>query len=900
MQRPATLIEQYEGKAHAEISRGCGFPKQPHPCDLEPHWDQFNHNVVNSWDCVVNNWEGAFDTSLFGRKERVLHPLNQPYLLPELPHLLDEQFLEQLVPIRVRQFPEDEATIAKANQLVRSLPILRHPLSFEVIGFGPQAVYDLPNGPELLKARRDCVRPQSWSKPFVGVQFVSHCEDQPQVSRQLLAHYPNSAIVADELDYSADIVPAHDLMHGYGFAASLQLQTDYVFSLNSFGGLGIDPLAVVISALDHLEHHEWAMVQVLWQPTRFPWEETVREALHDPYKPDKFLFTDISDKVLNRKFMTPLFAVSVRVMSLRESVFCQLLGWAEQFSAPPQSLVPAEDDADDDFAWSVMARCTYRPGLLLNADELASLVHLPAQSVSADRLQRVASRTRPALETKEQTKEQDGSVVLGMNEHRGKTVTARVPAQLRARHCYVAGASGTGKSTLLMNLILQDIAAGHGVGVLDPHGDLIDAVIQRIPEDRIDDVVLFDPADEDYPFALNILEAKDESERERIVNETIMALERYFPASWGPRLERILNYTINTVLHAIPGATLADVEQMLVDPAFRQRTVDRTTDPRLLQFWNNQFIYLPKNSADPVLNKLSVFLTSRVVRNIICQRESAIDFDSLINDGKILLANLSTGLLTSKVAGTFGSFIVTKIVNAAFRRQRIPKEQRRPWYLYVDEFQAFMNLSVGFDQILAEARKYNLVLAGLANQFIHQIDANVRQAIFGNVGTMIVFRLGVEDATTIAREMGVFTPEEIMSLELGESIVRTGGSKTAHNIKTFPDPPLPDYDPSAAIILNTRQEYATPRNIVEWQLRQASESPEQSNTPAPSTSTPPPPKQSPSKSLRPSNKKEQPTKQSKRKKPPYRPADMWPPGHPNAPKPKPSEPIDPSEDDLVL
>ena len=184
-------------------------------------------------------------------------------------------------------------------------------------------------------------------------------------------------------------------------------------------------------------------------------------------------------------------------------------------------------------------------------------------------------------------------------------------------------------------------------------------------------------------------------------------------------------------------------------------------------------------------------------REPIRNREKVVSF-------KILLANLSTGLLTDKVAGTFGSFLVTKIINAAFRRQRIPKEQRRPWYLYVDEFQAFMNLSVGFDQILAEARKYNLVLAGLANQFIHQIDANVRQAIFGNVGTMIVFRLGVEDATTIAREMGVFTPEEIM--RLGESIVRTGGSKTAHNIKTFPDPPLPDYDPSAAIILNTPTE----------------------------------------------------------------------------------------------
>ncbi len=226
----------------------------------------------------------------------------------------------------------------------------------------------------------------------------------------------------------------------------------------------------------------------------------------------------------------------------------------------------------------------------------------------------------------------------------------------------MAGGSGTGKSTLLLNLILQDIAAGNGVGLLDPHGDLLKLVLRHIPQQRIEDVILFDAADAEYPFAPNILEAHDESERERIVAETIMALERYFPSSWGPRLERIFQYTLRTVLHAIPGATLADVEQMLTE-------------------------------------------------------------------GKILLANLSTGLLTEKVAGTLGSFLVAKIVNAAFRRAGMPEHQRRPRFLYVDEFQSFMNLSVGFERILAEARKYHRVLAGLVNQYVGQLSQAVRQAI---------------------------------------------------------------------------------------------------------------------------------------------------------------------------
>src|SRR5262249_49915012 len=228
-------------------------------------------------------------------------------------------------------------------------------------------------------------------------------------------------------------------------------------------------------------------------------------------------------------------------------------------------------------------------------------------------------------------------------------------------------------------------------------------------------------SDIEFPFALNILEAHDETERERIVAEVIMALEKYFPSSWGPRLERTLQYTIRTVLHAIPGATLADVEQLLTDTEFREAILQRTTDPRLLSFWTTQFPFFPKNATDPVLNKLSVFLLDTRVRSIISARRSAVDFDLLLNQGKILLANLATGLLTEKVAGTLSSFLVSKIVHAAFRRAALPPGQRRPWHLFIDEFQGFMDLGVGFERILAEARKQGLTLTA-ANQHLGQLS----------------------------------------------------------------------------------------------------------------------------------------------------------------------------------
>ena len=342
--------------------------------------------------------------------------------------------------------------------------------------------------------------------------------------------------------------------------------------------------------------------------------------------------------------------------------------------------------------------------------------------------------------------------------------------------------------------------------------------------------MLFDAADTAYPCAVNVLEAHDETERERIVAETIMALERYFPASWGPRLERILQYTIRTVLHAIPDATLADVEQMLTDADYRETVLEKTADPRLLQFWQTQFRFFPKNATDPVLNKLSVFLMARDVRNIVCQRRAAINFDRLLNEGKILLANLATGTLTEKVAGTLGSFLVTKIVNAAFRRASLPENQRRPWFLYIDEFQSFMNLSVGFERILAEARKYKLVLAGLANQYVGQLSPAVRQAIFGNVGSFIVFRLGVEDAQATAKELDVFTATDILNLEVGQAIARVGGSSTSFNLQTFREPPAPVQDPTQRVVALARQRYARPRNEVESELREVMKAAERLET----------------------------------------------------------------------
>jgi hypothetical protein len=367
-----------------------------------------------------------------------------------------------LVPIIVEQFCEDETTIPKIQQFLLALPALRRPLSFEVMGWGPQPKWDIEITKEIVATRghgqkrsmRDAI--SGWEAPYTVVQFVADEADAAQVQCQLVAHYPDSAIVIGE-DLHGAILGSTVSDEGV-CAATLLLEDYYCHPLRVFGKLDPDPLGVAIAAMDGLGKEDWALLQVLFQPTHYNWGEVLTAAITDPYKQKQYILPNIAERALREKFASPLFSVSVRILASSRAVFHQLGGWAEQFTAPPQRLAPNTTCWDGNsmpdferelFGWAVDARCTHRPGILLNLNELASLVHLPSEAVVSDRLRRVKNRTRPVTEAAADP----GSVVLGENIHRGEKRTARISAELRPRHCYVAGASGTGKSTLLLTRI---------------------------------------------------------------------------------------------------------------------------------------------------------------------------------------------------------------------------------------------------------------------------------------------------------------------------------------------------------------------------------------------------------------------------------------------------------------
>ncbi|MBA3757639.1 DUF87 domain-containing protein [Candidatus Saccharibacteria bacterium] len=394
----------------------------------------------------------------------------------------------------------------------------------------------------------------------------------------------------------------------------------------------------------------------------------------------------------------------------------------------------------------------------------------------------------------------------------------------RGRHMYILGQTGTGKSGALELLTLSDIYYNQGFAVIDPHGDYAQNVLKFIPQRRIDDVVYFNPADTAYPIGFNPLEVTDPALKGHISSELVGVLKRLFSESWGPRLEYILRYTLLALLD-YPNSTMLDITRMLTEKKFRQDVVNYIDDPVVKGFWVNEFASwndkFATEAVAPVLNKVGAFTANPMVRNIIGQPKSTFNIRKIMDEGKILIVNLSRGLMGEDNAGILGAMMVTKIQLAAMGRADMPEKERRPFYLYVDEFQNFATDS--FAVILSEARKYALNLT-VANQYISQMSQPVRDAVFGNVGTIMSFRVSPDDAPFLTK---YFEPQ----FESGDLIqqhnryfmitMSIDGEKAApFSAKTL-NLPTPPADPTSQIIELSRQRYSKERSQVEARVMEA-------------------------------------------------------------------------------
>lgn len=392
----------------------------------------------------------------------------------------------------------------------------------------------------------------------------------------------------------------------------------------------------------------------------------------------------------------------------------------------------------------------------------------------------------------------------------------------RRRHTYVIGKTGMGKTNLLENMIISDIKAGNGIAVVDPHGDLAETILKYVPASRINDVIYFNPADLDHPIAFNVMEHVDQKYRHLVASGLIGVFKKIWADSWGPRLEYLLRNVILALLE-YPGSTLLGIPRVFIDKEYRKKIVSKVSDPVVKAFWLNEFTkYSSQFTVDaisPIQNKVGQFLSSSLVRNIISQTNSSIDMREIMDNKKIFIVNLAKGKVGEDYSALLGAMLITKIQLAAMGRSDIPEEERKDFYLYVDEFQNFATES--FSGILSEARKYKLNLI-IAHQYIAQLEDEVRDSIFGNVGTLITFRVGAADAEFLEKEFEpVFMMNDLVNLgkyDIYLKLMIDGVTGDAFSATTLPPTDRVSQDNTEKIIKVSRERYANKREVVESRI----------------------------------------------------------------------------------
>ena len=691
---------------------------------------------------------------------------------------------------------------------------------------------------------------------------------QSFVEGQIYAQYPTVQIHQASEDYTE-----HERDHSVTYTTEMTLTASEFLPIKTFQTFEVDPLAGITGTLAKLESTgEELWIQVLakpvedsWQVEADHWISRLREgsasilpsvggsmrwlgglfaALWRP--PEEGLAggkgPEISERNKTRiaeaeKKATKLgYEVKIRLAYLGENQtnaklrMQALVGTFKQFNSTNlNGFKPIKAAYGKEFLEKYRRRAFFGDGFILNIEELASVFHLPHTNVETPNIVWASAKTAeppsklPVLTGSDTNDDQISA--FGVTNFRGINHQFGMLRYDRSRHVYIIGQTGAGKSGLLELFALSDIFHNQGYAIIDPHGDFAINNMKFIPGSRLNDVVYFNPADTAYPLGFNPLEVTNPNQKTNISSEVIGVLKRMFGESWGPRLEYILRYTILALLDR-PETTMLDITRMLTDKNFRKETLGYCRDTVVLQFWNVEFASwndkFVAEAVAPVLNKVGAFTANPIIRNIIGQPKSTFNIRQIMDEGKILIVNLSKGLIGEDNAAILGSFLVTKIQLAAMSRSDIPDiRDRRPFYLYVDEFQNFATDS--FATILSEARKYGLNLT-VANQYISQMNETVRDAVFGNVGTMISFRVSADDAPILAKQFEPnFESVDLLQMHNRNFVINMviGGEKTpAFSARTLELPPS-QADNTLHIIEHSRRMYSRSREDVEKEINAA-------------------------------------------------------------------------------
>ncbi|OQP64743.1 hypothetical protein A3860_18465 [Niastella vici] len=692
---------------------------------------------------------------------------------------------------------------SEAEQLLLMLSLCRYPISFEI---------------EATENK-------------IHILFVCREPDRLHVAGQLKAYFPG-CIVDEQARSAWDSEDGEGMFIGI---ADLCLSEEFTRPLKMTESIELDPFIGLFSILEHLGETELATIQVLFTQTINPWSESILRSVTDEKGGSFFLNAPEMPALAKEKISSPLYSVVIRVIG-QSTTLEQALAIANHVAQSVISstasnhnsltILQSEVYSFEDRANDFINRQSHRLGMLLNSKELLTLVHLPGAAVASSKLERDIRKTKavPAIALGHQ-------LVLGINQHQGIQKAVTLSTAHRVRHTHIIGATGVGKSNIILTSAVQDILNGNGLLVLDPHGDTIDNILPYIPAQRVNDVLLIDPADSEFPIGFNILSAHNDIEKEILSSDLVAAFKRQ-STSWGDQMNSVLANAILAFVESNEGGTLVELRRFLVEKAFRDEFLKTVTDPSIVYYWQKEYPLLKSSSIGSILTRLDSFLRPKLIRNMVAQRKS-IDFQHLMDTKKIILVKLSHGMMGAENSYLLGTFIVSKIYQAAMARQAQAQENRTPFFVYVDEFQNYATASMG--HILEGTRKYGLSLT-LAHQGMRQLESNseLASSIIANAGTRICFRLGETDAKKFADGFSYFDAQDLQNLSIGEAIGRIEKSENDFSLTTFqlPASEVPKLIKDQ-IIAFSRQTYGTPKHIVEQALAESMQTAHQPADPAP-------------------------------------------------------------------
>ena len=608
------------------------------------------------------------------------------------------------------------------------------------------------------------------------------------VKGQVYAQYPSAEIIETD-DYTKKF---HD--YKYFFSSEISFGKEYIFPIRTFPNFDVDPLSSITSAMgSKINENDISSIQILVRPINNTWQYKSRKYVekvknnqgntligllttNSTAKKTEKVISNLEENELSeieKKVLKVGYIFTIRIMSLsntfenpKENV-SNIVASFKQFTSPHLNhFIEVKDSSKNSSIFNDFKNRYMNKNIknILNVEELASLYHLPNLSVETPSIiYSKAKKSESPLDLPT-----NNVNFIGLTNFRGINKKFGIKKEDRRRHMYILGKTGTGKSTMMKNMIIQDIQAGFGVGIFDPHGELAEDILNYIPSNRINDVVIIDPSDTDNPVSINLLDLKDKNLKDLIADNIVAVFKKHFD-SWGPRLEYLLHNCILTLLQ-VDNTSLLGIQRILVDKKYRETIIKQIDDPILLRFWKEEYESMEKNprltseAIAPIQNKVGRFLSSATIRNLVGQVTSTIDLEDIMNTKKILIVNLSQGKIGEESASLLGGMLITRLQSAAMQRVRIVnEEEREDFYLYVDEFQLFATNA--FAKILSESRKYRLNLI-LAHQYISQLEEDIQNAIFGNIGTIISFVVGPRDSEVLEKEfVPIFTGEDLISLE---------------------------------------------------------------------------------------------------------------------------------------